>query len=151
MPNALSCQVVADAATFAECRAIRLAVFVEEQHVPPEEEWDELDATATHVLARLGDTSVGTARLVVADQRARIGRMAVLREYRKQGAGSALMRCLLDIARSAALPEAYLAAQVHAIPFYERFGFTAQGPQFEEAGIPHRWMTLPLDGAEGTR
>ena len=120
-----------------ELRAIREAVFIEEQKVPRELEWDGLDDTAVHVLARAADgRPIGTARML-AD--GRIGRMAVLATWRGRGVGSALLRALLAVAQERGLSP-YLEAQTHAIPFYERFGFRAHGPVFDDAGIPHRHM-----------
>lgn len=122
-------------------RRVREAVFVGEQQVPPELEWDGLDAQAVHVLAEAADgTPIGTARLLADGH---IGRMAVLRAWRGRGVGSALLRRLLAIAHGRGLTEVHLSAQVHAIPFYERLGLRAQGPQFLDAGIPHRRMTGP--------
>lgn len=121
-------------------RNIRTMVFVEEQKVPREEEWDGLDENAIHVLAVTYDNRpVGTARLLESGQ---IGRMAVLREYRKQGIGSAMLRRLLEIAMDNNLGNLFLNAQIDAVGFYSRFGFIEQGAIFMEAGIKHRKMIL---------
>jgi len=131
---------------FAHCAAIRMKVFVEEQLVPPEEEIDDLDAEALHVLALSDDHPVGTGRLLVHDDStAKVGRMAVLPEFRGQGVGSAILEALLVMARQRGFQTVRLAAQMHAIPFYERFGFTAQGEVFLDAGIEHRTMERSLD------
>ena len=119
-------------------RSIRTDVFVVEQHVPIEEEWDGLDEEALHVLALTPDRKpVGTARLLASGQ---IGRMAVLAEYRKQGIGSAMLRRLLEIASDNNIDNLFLNAQVDAIEFYKRLGFIEQGEIFMEAGIKHRKM-----------
>ena len=122
-------------------RAIRYSVFVEEQHVPVAEEWDGRDEAALHVLALATyDTPVGTARLLDSGQ---IGRMAVLREYRRQGIGSAMMNQLLRIATAKNMNNLFLNAQIDAVEFYRRHGFIETGTTFMEAGIVHRKMVLP--------
>ncbi len=120
--------------------AVRRAVFIVEQHVPEALEWDDDDARSIHALAesRTG-LPVGTARLLPDGH---IGRMAVLREWRRSGVGAALLRSLLGEAASRGHRIVRLNAQVRAIGFYERFGFEAHGPLFDDAGIPHRAMRL---------
>jgi predicted GNAT family N-acyltransferase len=122
---------------FAKCFDIRLAVFVEEQHVPIDEERDEYDETALHYLATLDGKPVGTARVLLKDSTAKITRVAVLRKARGQGIGEALMR---HIESALAVRRFALGAQLHALPFYERLGYVAEGEVFMEAGIPHRHM-----------
>lgn len=126
---------------FAENRelifGIRRTVFVIEQAVPEEIEMDDLDAGAQHVLACIDGSPAGTGRITAAG---RIGRMAVLREYRGRGVGREILLALIEIGQSYAVDRLCLSAQCHAIPFYERMGFVAQGDVYEEAGIPHRWM-----------
>lgn len=116
---------------------IRLTVFVEEQGVPKELELDEEDVRAWHALALdnspLSNT-LGTARLQ-AD--GKIGRLAVLAQHRGHGIGSALMNALLGFGTKQGIEHFYLHAQTSAMPFYERFGFKANGPIFNEAGIKH--------------
>lgn len=126
---------------------VRFRVFVEEQKVPPELEPDEYDASALHWIAVAeGSTKVvGTARLVEkADGIAKIGRVAVLPEWRGKRIGEALMRAALKHAASVGYRRAILDAQVPVIAFYEGLGFVAEGPVFDDAGIPHRHMTRPL-------
>ena len=125
-----------------ELRAVREPVFLVEQQVAPELEWDDLDAQSTHVLARdHNGTPIGTGRLT---PQGGIGRMAVLQPWRGRGVGSALLAALIDQARESSFASVELHAQTHAIGFYERFGFKAFGPEYEEAGIPHRSMRLTL-------
>ena len=126
------------------CMAIRRQVFVEEQAVPEDLERDEHDATAVHLLATQDGRPVATARLLIAGDRAKIGRVAVLAELRGTGAGAALMRAALDELRLRGVREAALGSQVHALGFYEKLGFVAHGPEYDDAGIPHRDMTLRL-------
>ena len=119
--------------------AVRFKVFVEEQHVPEDEEWDAQDATSRHVLAAAPDgTPIGTGRLL---RDGHIGRMAVLKEWRGRGVGSALMARLLLLAREARHEVVRLHAQTHALGFYEKLGFVAEGEEFMEANIPHFVMT----------
>jgi predicted GNAT family N-acyltransferase len=124
---------------------VRKAVFVLEQGVPEEMELDEFDPLAQHALSYEGPMCTGTARLVyLKDNSAQIGRMAVLSQYRGQGIGTAILEALLKLARSQGISSLSLHSQVKAIPFYEKRGFIAQGPVYEEAGIPHRNMILLL-------
>jgi predicted GNAT family N-acyltransferase len=107
---------------------------------------DELDRDAVHVLAWLDGMPVATGRLILgADAHAKIGRMAVLRSYRRQGVGSAVLIRLMELARERGVREVSLAGQLHAIPFYERFGFVARGDVFVEAGIEHRMMDRSVE------
>lgn len=123
-------------------RALREEVFIKEQHVTPDLEWDEHDENSIHFLA-FNDKHepVGTARLMTTGQ---LGRMAVLANYRKQGFGSALLRKAIKEAQKQNLTEVVLYAQTHALPFYEKFGFTAYGDEFMDADIPHRRMKLSI-------
>lgn len=123
-------------------RAVREAVFVLEQHVPPEEEEDASDPGARHVLARDRDgRPIATGRLTSDGM---IGRMAVLAEWRGKAVGSALLTTLIDTARNLAYPALELHAQTHAEPFYARFGFVPYGEPFDECGIAHLHMRLEL-------
>ena len=125
----------------AESQRIRFIVFVDEQRVPPELEMDEHDATSIHALAFNDGKSVGTGRLLPDGH---IGRMAVLKEWRGRGVGQALLRALVDAARRRGDPEVVLNSQVHALGFYGAEGFKAEGPVYDEAGIPHQTMRLKL-------
>jgi predicted GNAT family N-acyltransferase len=123
-------------------RPVRELVFVTEQKVPLELEWDEWDERSDHAIARdAGGQAIGTARLL---PDGRIGRMAVLREWRRRGVGAALMEALLQKAREQSMSRVTLHAQTHAAGFYRRFGFSERGGEFWEAGIPHVEMTLEL-------
>lgn len=135
--------------------AIRVEVFVAEQHVPADLEADERDAEATHVLAWLGGRPVGTGRLVreqpgyagvevTLGSVAHLGRLAVRASARRAGVGGALVRALHAEARAAGLTVAYLGAQHHAVGFYQRLGYTAYGEPFDDAGIVHRHMCRTL-------
>lgn len=126
-----------------EAYPVRKTVFIDEQGVPEALELDEFDPIAEHALAFQGGNCIGTARLIVlSDQEGRIGRMAVLPAFRKQGIGGQLLRALLESSKKQSLVRLTLHAQLSAIPFYEQFGFTAQGDTYDEAGIAHRDMIL---------
>jgi predicted GNAT family N-acyltransferase len=120
---------------------VRRRVFVDEQQVPEELEWDGEDFDAQHWLALIDDSPIGTVRLRAGGH---IGRMAVLKEYRRWGVGTQLLSAVVAAARAQGLHEVHLHAQVQAIDFYARHGFVAQGEQFMDAGIPHREMRLQL-------
>ena len=127
-----------------DLRRVREAVFVQEQGVPPELEWDEADPACHHVIARDGDGQpIGTGRLTPART---LGRMAVLPEWRGRGVGEALLAALLEQARALGWRELSLHAQAGAIGFYARAGFLPVGERFQEAGIEHQAMRL-LPGA----
>ncbi|WP_458527117.1 GNAT family N-acetyltransferase [Onishia taeanensis] len=120
---------------------IRRRVFIEEQAVPVEDEWDGRDPDCLHVLAWRGSVALGTARLLPDGH---IGRVAVLAEARGLGIGVALMQAAIDAARAKGHTRVELAAQLQALAFYEHLGFVAFGDAFMDAGIPHRNMRLEL-------
>ncbi len=123
-------------------RAVREAVFVVEQNIPLELEWDEEDARCVHVIAETASGQpIGTGRLL---SDGHLGRMAVLKPWRRQGVASALLKLLVELAKQAGHPVARLHAQAYVVEFYERHGFQAQGEEFMEAGIAHRFMSQIL-------
>lgn len=143
MPDASVRVELGDWAALGEAaRAIRFAVFVDEQKVPAAIELDDFDATSLHALARdAAGRAVGTGRLLPDGH---IGRMAVLRDARGQGAGTALLRALLQAARERGHRQVRLSAQTHALGFYRRLGFAAVGEVYQEAGIAHVDMQRAL-------
>lgn len=125
-----------------QLRQVRNDVFVVEQRVPESLEWDDDDVLSLHALAvDAADHAIGCARLLADGH---IGRVAVLAPWRRTGVGSALLARLVDEARRRGVTRAILHAQVDAMPFYARHGFVARGDVFDEAGIAHRVMALPL-------
>lgn len=132
----------------AASRAVRTAVFIDEQRIPESEEWDDDDAGAIHVVAsNLAGLPLATGRLIYLGQpagTAKIGRMAVLRCTRGVGLGQAVLQDLIAQARLRQITHIGLHAQVSAQAFYARQGFTAQGDVFDEVDIPHQLMTLTL-------
>jgi predicted GNAT family N-acyltransferase len=144
---------VRTAEEMADALSVRRRVFIEEQAVPEDIEIDEHDAdpsTVTdclHVIVYLDGAPVATGRLLLDgpdDEYPHIGRVAVLAERRRHGVGQALMLALQDLARERGLPGITLAAQTHAIGFYERLGYVVRDDVFLDAGIEHRWMDLAL-------
>lgn len=121
---------------------IRRVVFIDEQQVPQEEEWDGQDPACRHFLAYLNGKPVGTARLLPDGH---IGRVAVLADARGAGIGGRLMDAAVVTAQRLGHRQVALSAQLHALAFYERLGFVAHGDEFMDAGIPHREMTLSFD------
>jgi predicted GNAT family N-acyltransferase len=120
-------------------KAVRWSVFVEEQGVPAALEWDSQDAGAQHLLAEDSQGRVlGTTRLLPDGH---IGRMAVIRAWRRRGLGSLLLQRALQQARHRGLARVAVNAQTYVMAFYERHGFVAEGEGFVEAGIPHHRMT----------
>jgi len=148
-------RVAASEDELAQVRAVRREVFVEEQAVPEELEYDQYDATSVHLLARTADgVPLGTGRLIHGEQalkltggtpgRVLLGRLAVVKAARGTGLGAQLVRAIEQAGREHGGTELELHAQVQALGFYERLGYTAEGPVYQDAGIPHRTMTRLL-------
>lgn len=126
----------------ARLSCIRRAVFIDEQGVPEDLEWDADDAGAMHLLALDGaGQAIGCARLLPDGH---IGRMAVLPPWRGRGVGRALLAAAVEAARMNGHTVLRLSAQTHAADFYARAGFVAIGAEYEEAGIPHVAMRMDL-------
>jgi predicted GNAT family N-acyltransferase len=148
-------RVAEDPADREACFAVRKEVFVGEQGVPEDIEYDAYDAVAVHVLAvREDGVPLGTGRLLYGEAAAgktggdasvgSLGRLAVTQEARGLGVGAALVRAVEEAARARGLTAVDLHAQTHALGFYERLGYVAYGPQFPDAGMPHRAMRRVL-------
>jgi predicted GNAT family N-acyltransferase len=146
---------VTEPATWANDRVqiehVRRTVFIEEQRIAERDEWDEVDPVAVHVLAferpdAAKRDAVGTGRL---EPTGKIGRVAVLPQYRGNGAGVAVMRRLMNLAAARGFTEVYLNAQLSAAGFYERLGFRVDGPEFDEVGIPHVRMRRAVGKRDG--
>jgi predicted GNAT family N-acyltransferase len=152
---AYAVRVAEEAADREACFAVRKEVFVGEQGVPEDIEYDVYDAGALHVLAvREDGLPLGTGRLLYGEAAAAktdgdlsvgsLGRLAVTREARGLGVGAALVQAIEDAARARGLMAVDLHAQTHALGFYERLGYVAYGTEFPDAGIPHRAMRKAL-------
>jgi predicted GNAT family N-acyltransferase len=148
-------RVAEDPADRELCFAVRKEVFVREQGVPEDLEYDAYDAVAVHVLAVRDDgVPLGAGRLLYGEAAAQkvggdpsvgsLGRLAVTREARGLGLGVALVRAIEEAARARGLTAVDLHAQTHALGFYERLGYAAYGQEYLEAGIPHRAMRRTL-------
>lgn len=136
---------IAPTRDIATCRWLRRVVFIEEQGVSEADEIDDLDDQAIHLVATDAGKPVGTARLLTDGDTGKIGRVCVLESARGTGLGAALIRAA--VAEFRAMPgiaRVRLGAQTHALGFYERLGFTPTGPDYIDAGIPHRDMVLLL-------
>jgi len=137
--------VIAETSDIATCRALRRVVFIEEQGVPEADEIDDLDDVAMHLLATVEGRAVGSARLLTLGDTGKIGRVCVLPEARGTGLGAALIRAAVaHFAGRGDIVRVKLGAQTHALGFYERLGFVSFGPDYMDAGIPHRDMVLDL-------
>jgi predicted GNAT family N-acyltransferase len=125
---------------------VREQVFCREQGVPRAEELDGLDDGALHLLAFQPDGRrvIGTLRLLVAGSEAKVGRVAVERDWRRRGIASRMLGVALTGARQRGCQQARLASQLEATGLYERAGFTVESEPFDDAGIPHVWMGRPL-------
>ena len=123
----------------AAIKQIRTEVFIKEQRVTEELEWDDHDNSALHCLALINDKAVATGRLQTDGQ---IGRMAVLKPYRRTGIGSKVLLFLINAATAENKERIFLHAQKQAVEFYKKFNFIQDGNEFMEAGIPHYLMTL---------
>ncbi|MDX2507141.1 MAG: GNAT family N-acetyltransferase [Gammaproteobacteria bacterium] len=129
-------------------KTIREQVFIREQGVPVELEWDDLDKSARHVLAevKLDDEklAIGTARIIINNDQAHLGRMAVLSAWRGHGIGTKILQTCIDDCLKLGIRQIILNAQVYVIPFYQKSGFEISSKQFMDAGIAHKEMTLSL-------
>lgn len=126
--------------------AIRESVFINEQGITEADEWDEADQSARHFLARYKGVPVGCARLILSDNGdCQIGRMAVLKTYRKQGVGGALISALIAhyLSNTSADTRLFLHAQIQVVDFYRDLGFVEYGEEFMDAGIVHKAMSYP--------
>jgi predicted GNAT family N-acyltransferase len=141
-PPAFSVRVADWAVDEGALHSVRHDVFVVEQNVPAGLEWDGIDPECRHVIAvDATGRAIGCGRLLADGH---IGRMAVRPEWRGRGVGAALLQRLVALARDEGFERVVLNAQTHATGFYARHGFAVSGPEFEEAGIPHRAMERAL-------
>ena len=125
-----------------DLREVRQVVFVEEQGVAPDFEWDELDASAIHILALQNNQPIACLRIIDFHK---IGRMAVLKEWRGMGLGSALLLEAVNICKARGSTHVYLSAQTHAIEFYRKAGFKVTSVEYCDVQIPHVDMQLDLN------
>ncbi len=127
-------------------QSVREEVFVNEQCIDRAEEFDEREIHCTHVIVFEGDRAIATGRLDI-EQNGRIGRVAVVKEFRGQGVGALVMRTIEQHAQQIAQHRLWFHAQTHAIPFYKKLGYEPYGDEFTEANIPHVTMHKPISAA----
>jgi len=142
MKNNLKVEIVKWIDSHARLKNIREKVFIQEQKVTPELEWDGTDEKAIHFLVFKDEEAIGCARAIVIKSQMQLGRMAVLKEYRGQGAGSTLIEKAIVTAKLKQLSSIQISAQCNAINFYVKFGFEVTGDTYLDAEILHRDMTL---------
>lgn len=124
-----------------DAKLIRELVFISEQNIPEQDEWDDQDAISQHFVVYDQNQPIATARLLVNNS---VGRVAVLKAYRGQGIGRLIMLEIIAYAQAQKRPNLQLSSQVHAISFYEKLGFSIQGDEYDECGIPHIEMVMPI-------
>jgi predicted GNAT family N-acyltransferase len=124
-----------------ELRSVRTPVFIEEQFVTPEFEWDEIDRSAVHLLASYENQAIACLRII---NHHKIGRMAVIKQWRNMGLGAALLLEAIDICKKHGSRSIFLSAQIHAINFYLKAGFKQTGGEYCDVDILHVDMQLDL-------
>lgn len=130
-----------EAELIEQARVVRATVFIHEQGIAPELEYDELDPACTHFVGTVEGEPVTTARLrPIGDGIGKVERVATLSTARGNGYAKEIMLAIESVARASALRELKLGAQLTALPFYERLGYEAYGDDFLDADIPHRMM-----------
>ncbi|WP_305373232.1 GNAT family N-acetyltransferase [Photobacterium leiognathi] len=122
-------------------RTVREQVFIQEQQIDPEIEFDDLDSAAVHVLVMDGEQPLGTGRILTDGH---IGRIAIMKSARGQGLGAKVVQALVKYAQQQGYPRVDLGAQTHAVDFYRKLGFMPYGDEFMEANIPHQAMEQML-------
>jgi predicted GNAT family N-acyltransferase len=142
MENNLKVEIVKWIDGYAPLSMIREKVFIEEQKVTPQLEWDGRDEEAIHFLAYQDEKAIGCARAFVIENHMQLGRMAVLKEYRNKGIGGTLIEKAVITAKLNQLSAINISAQCHAIDFYKKFGFEVISDIYLDADIPHRDMKL---------
>ena len=142
MENNLKVEIVKWIDGYAPLSMIREKVFIEEQKVMSQLEWDGKDEEAIHFLAYQDEKAIGCARAFVIENHMQLGRMAVLKEYRNKGIGGTLIEKAVITAKLNQLSAINISAQCHAIDFYKKFGFEVISNIYLDADIPHRDMKL---------
>ena len=142
MKNNLKVEIVKWIDGYVPLTMIREKVFIEEQKVTPQLEWDGMDEEAIHFLVYKDEKAIGCARALVIENHMQLGRMAVLKEYRGEGIGSNLIEKAVITAKLNQLSSIHISAQCHAIDFYKKFGFKVISDIYLDAEIPHRDMRL---------
>ncbi|EPG34638.1 GNAT family N-acetyltransferase [Acinetobacter colistiniresistens] len=126
-----------------DAKLIRALVFIEEQGIPDVDEWDDQDAISQHFVIYDQEQPIATARVLPNNS---VGRVAVLKTYRGQGLGQRIMLDIIAYAQQQGRAFLHLSSQVHAMSFYQQLGFTVKGDEYDECGIPHIEMVMPITG-----
>jgi predicted GNAT family N-acyltransferase len=142
MKNKLKVKIVKWIDDHTQLKNIREKVFIQEQKVTPELEWDGMDEKAMHFLVFKDEEAIGCARALVIKNYMQLGRMAVLKKYRGIGVGSALLEKAIVTAKLNQLSSIHISAQCNALDFYVKFGFEVMSDIYLDAEILHRDMTL---------
>ncbi|MCQ6274281.1 GNAT family N-acetyltransferase [Bacillus sp. V3B] len=133
-------QIVSNNQQLKTAYAVRKQVFVDEQHVPVEEEIDQLESEATHFILYSDQEPAGAGRFRFVDGYGKVERICVLKKFRKSGVGKALMNKIESYAKKQEIHKLKLNAQTQAIPFYSKLGYKIVSEEFLDAGIPHKTM-----------
>jgi predicted GNAT family N-acyltransferase len=144
MMNGISVKIAESQDDIEQAFKIRETVFMGEQKVSREEEMDEFDRTATHIIAYYNDKVAGCARIRFMGEKAKLERLAILKEFRKKGVGKKVLEFMIAHSKEKGAVEAYGHAQLYARDFYEKCGFKARGEEFMEANIRHIEMYMRL-------
>ncbi|HZK39518.1 MAG TPA: GNAT family N-acetyltransferase [Clostridia bacterium] len=129
---------------FSSSYEIRKAVFVDEQNIPIENEMDGLDAKCFHIVLYDDAAPIGSGRLYINHDSARLGRVAVLQNERGKGYATLICKALIDIAKRENAKRITLDSQSYVVPLYKKLGFISEGDEFLEEGIPHFKMYMEL-------
>lgn len=138
----LEIELVRNEDDFKEARRIRKKVFVNEQGIPVSCEVDGKDEESTHLIAKLNKEPIGTARIRITDNKAKLERISVLKPYRKRGFGKELVKKSIDYCKKEGVSKIFLHSQIYLQAFYEKIGFKPIGEPFSEAGVEHIKMVL---------
>ena len=142
LPEGTTVRVTDSPADLGSCFELRRKVFIEEQSVPEEDEWDGLDDSSTHVLCELDGEPVATGRIRFVNGEARLERIAVLARHRGKGIGKAVTLFMMETARDMGATALSISSQRQAEGFYAGLGFVAEGETYMDAGIEHVRMVL---------
>ena len=129
--------IISSGGDIKSCKEVRKIVFCDEQGYSEAEEYDELDKTATHILMMDDDLPIGTGRIIDCGDYFKLGRIAVLKEYRGKNLGFQLVNEMIKIANNMGATTFKIGAQTYAKAFYEKFGFKQIGEEYYEGHVPH--------------
>lgn len=140
----MKAKIVTNEKELQDAFTIRKTVFIYEQSVPEEEEIDQYEEDAVHIVLYDGESPIGAGRFRIVDGIGKVERICVLKDKRQSGSGKMIMNTIEDYAKNQGLAALKLNAQTHAIPFYSKLGYEVISEEFLDAGIPHRTMKKSL-------